>query len=167
MSRSRVFLGAMLAVFAVMASPTAAALPGNGRVAVISGEFGDGRIWLVQPDGSGATLLTSQPVRTDAQWSPDGARVAFTGTDGDFNDVFAIKDDGTGLLRLTNDGSICCPQWSPDGSQLLLSAMRVVNADEATSGRWQTASPAGGRPTVRGLSTARAARLARPPTCGS
>ena len=74
-------------------------------MAVISGEFGNGRIWLVQPDGSGATQLTSQPVRTDAQWSPDGTRVAFTGTDGDFNDVFVINDDGTGLLRLTNDGS--------------------------------------------------------------
>jgi TolB protein len=113
----------------VLPSTVAAALPGNGRVAVISGELGNGRIYLVQPDGSGATLLTSQPTRTDAQWSPDGTRIAFTGTDGDSNDAFVVNDDGTGLLQLTNDGTICCPQWSPDGSQLLLSAMRVVNAD--------------------------------------
>lgn len=119
----------MLALFTVMAAPAAAALPGNGRVAVISGELGNGRIWLVQPDGSSATQLTTQPVRTDAQWSPDGTMIAFTGTDGDFNDVFVVNDDGTGLVRLTNDGTICCPQWSPDGSELLLSAMRVVNAD--------------------------------------
>jgi len=128
MGGGRAILWAMLALFTVMAAPAAAALPGNGRVAVISGELGNGRIFLVQPDGSGATLLTSQPVRTDAQWSPDGTRIAFTGTDGDFNDVFLVNDDGTGLLRLTNDGTICCAQWSPDGSQLLLSAMRVVNA---------------------------------------
>ena len=95
----------MLAVFAVIAAPAAAALPGNGRVAVISGELGNGRIWLVQPDGSGATLLTSQPTRTDAQWSPDGTRIAFTGTDGDFNDAFVVNDDGTGLLQLTDDGT--------------------------------------------------------------
>ena len=52
MRRGRGLLGALLAVFAVMAAPAAAALPGNGRVAVISGELGNGRIWLVQPDGS-------------------------------------------------------------------------------------------------------------------
>jgi Tol biopolymer transport system component len=130
MSRGRrSWLVAALATVAAIVPASAAALPGNGRVAVISGELGNGRIHLVQPDGSGSTQLTTQPVRTDAQWSPDGTQVAFTGTNGDFNDAYKINDDGTGLTRLTNDGTVCCPQWLPDASQLLLSAMRVVNAD--------------------------------------
>ena len=130
MGKGKVAWGLAVAIVVCAAlAASAAALPGNGRVAVISGELGNGRIWLVQPDGSGATQLTSQPVRTDARWSPDGTQVAFTGTDGDFFDAFVVNDDGTGLARLTNDGTVCCPQWSPDATQLLLSAMRVVDAD--------------------------------------
>ena len=122
-------VAAVASLCALVPSSALAALPGNGRVAVISGELGNGRIHLVQPDGSGATLLTAKSVRTDAQWSPDGTQIAFTGTNGDFLDAYKINDDGTGLTRLTDDSTVCCPQWSPDATQLLLSAMRVVNAD--------------------------------------
>ena len=118
----------------------------------------------MQPDGSGATLLTSQPVRTDAQWSPDGTRVAFTGTDGDFNDVFAINDDGTGLTaahQRRQQSAARSGRRTAHELPALGDAGGERRRKQPPVAR-QTASPAGGRPTARGSSTARAAPLGVP-----
>ncbi len=49
-------------------------------------------------------------------WSPDGARIVFTGSDGGISDLYAVDSDGQNLRRLTNDRyAELMPNWSPDG----------------------------------------------------
>ena len=60
----------------------------------------------------------------DPDWSPDGARIAFTGetNTGFTSGTYTVKLDGSGLKRITRappsweDRS---PRWSPDGKTLL------------------------------------------------
>jgi Tol biopolymer transport system component len=50
-------------------------------------------------------------------WSPDGRRLAFTGTDG----LYVIGVDGTSLTRLFDEHfglNPVAPAWSPDGHTL-------------------------------------------------
>lgn len=82
-----------------------------------------GSIYLMNPDGSGQTLLTTgldgQPA-----WSPDGAQLAFSrvtacGIYYCQRDLWLVNANGTGLAELTqeyNDHSD--PTWSPDGLQI-------------------------------------------------
>jgi TolB protein len=82
--------------------------------------------------GTGRTNLTHSPlaVDADADWSPDGTRIAFTShpkhadptldpPNPPDNEIYVVNADGTGLQRLTaNDIAEAAPDWSPDGTQL-------------------------------------------------
>ena len=97
-------------------------------------------IQVVRLDGTGRSTLTpSSKWDVDAQWSPDGKRLAFTrlrphpsGPEG--ASVWIVGLDGTGLRRLV-DGADA--RWSPDGARLVYDApssgrpgdLFVVNAD--------------------------------------
>src|SRR5215212_4713843 len=66
-------------------TPTPAAPPRpapGGRIAFIRAPAGQipGTLWLIGPDGSGATsfpLTQQQPVDSIPVWSPDGTRLAY------------------------------------------------------------------------------------------
>jgi TolB protein len=66
----------------------------------------------------------------DADWSPDGQKIAFTSHsifDNPLNsvttEIYVINPDGTGLTRLTfNDYEERAPSWSPDGSRIVFVA---------------------------------------------
>jgi len=70
-----------------------------------------GGLHLIRPDGT-----ANRPVGvagSPQSWSPDGARLAFSGADG----VYTIAPDGSGLLRIGPlNMSIGDLAWSPDGS---------------------------------------------------
>jgi Tol biopolymer transport system component len=54
-------------------------------------------------------------------WSPDGRRIAFTGSYGAVDpdwDIWVVRADGTGRRRLTSDGASFHPVWSPDGRRI-------------------------------------------------
>ncbi len=70
-------------------------------------------------------------------WSPDGKRIAFSGTgDGD-SEIFVMNADGTEVRQLTdNDSGDGGPAWSPDGTRIAFNGTRdgdseifVMNAD--------------------------------------
>ncbi|HET8712838.1 MAG TPA: hypothetical protein VFM23_04055 [Gemmatimonadales bacterium] len=64
------------------------------------------------------------------QWSPDGARLVFTGFQNGFSDLFIINRDGTGLQRLTNDKyADMHPSWSPDGNTIAFVTDRGGDTD--------------------------------------
>jgi TolB protein len=83
--------------------------------------FGNGHIYLANPDGSGLRNLTpddanfSQPV-----WSPDGKKiVAVRGVD-----LWVMNSDGTGRSKLMQTPELSFspythdPRWSPDGASI-------------------------------------------------
>ena len=67
-------------------------------------------------DGSGVVPLTTPMDARPGAWSPDGARIAFTGNQLGNSDLYLMDPDGTGIVRLTADPSYQGqPAFWPDG----------------------------------------------------
>lgn len=87
----------------------------------------NGDIYVINPDGSNETQLTSGTDADDRTptWSPDRTRLAFTryiydATNGWVANIYVMNADGSGITALTSgtayhSGS---PKWSPDGSRI-------------------------------------------------
>lgn len=120
------------------ATPGEAAFPGsNGKIAFVSGQDGNCEIYLVDPDGTGLTRLTSNPAReVSPAWSPDGTKIAFsTNRDGN-EEIYVMNADGSGQQNLTqHPADDFTPAWSPDGRIAFTSTrdgnreVYVMNAD--------------------------------------
>ena len=91
------------------------------------------RLYTVRPDGSGlrAITLTSRSDDSQADWSPDGTKVAFRRfLPNERVDVLVVNRDGTqerNLTRRTCTGACLGseePAWSPDGRRIAF--MRAV-----------------------------------------
>ncbi|HUU97683.1 MAG TPA: hypothetical protein VM487_18260, partial [Phycisphaerae bacterium] len=84
--------------------PAEAAFPGvNGKIAFTTGRDGNYEIYVMNPDGSGLTRLTSNAAIDEAPaWSPDGTEIAFqTNRDGNY-EIYVMNADGSGQTNLTN-----------------------------------------------------------------
>ena len=143
-----------LAALSVPATRTAdAAFPGaNGKIAFTRGvdaAYGD-EIFVMNPDGSGQTRLTSQEgADWLPSWSPDGSKIAFASArDGVENhEIYVMDADGSGQTRLTTSpGYDYAPSWSPDGQMIAFNSTRdhagnaysdiyVMNADGSGQAR--------------------------------
>jgi Tol biopolymer transport system component len=87
--------------------------------------------------GTGRTNLTNSPeyLDYDADWSPDGNRIAFvrrpkndlsTDPNPPSTELYVINADGTGLKQLTsNSGGTAAPDWSPDGKRIAFMCREV------------------------------------------
>jgi Tol biopolymer transport system component len=108
----------------------------DGRTIAFGNDQG---LFTIGSDGSGLKQFTvplqGQP--TEATWSPDGSRLAFSAfvsSNPYANAIFTINRDGTGLVRLTPEwGSETGPQWSPDGSRIAFRA-ELSGPDDPTTG---------------------------------
>ena len=69
-------------------------------------------------------LISSTRWDSEPQYSPDGARVAFTSSRGGTLEIWLADADGRNLLRLTRfEGPfVGNPRWSPDGRSLVFFA---------------------------------------------
>jgi Tol biopolymer transport system component len=116
-----------LAIVLLASAVTAAqaAFPGkNGKIAVGATSQVDRyefhfNIYVVNPDGSGSTALTSDNASYTPAWSPDGSKIAFGSDRGGNSGVYTMNADGSGATRLTTDPAVGgLPAWSPDGSKI-------------------------------------------------
>jgi Tol biopolymer transport system component len=99
------------------------------KIAFVSFKSGEQDIWLVEADGSSRTRLTQSLKNEYAPtWSPDGRRLAFLRTEGDFEGGFkkvtlCVLDIESGqetvLAEVPSSWPIR-PAWSPEGTKLAL-----------------------------------------------
>lgn len=116
-----------------------------------------------------ATYLAGDPNDREADWSPDGTKIAFRS----FRDyptfasseIYIMNSDGTGVARLTNEAtSKANPTWAPDGTSIAYdsgqTSLRHVKPDGSD----------GASPPALKFSTARFPNWARasaaPPSTG-
>ncbi len=96
--------------------------PDGSRLAIYNDvEPGDGRLFVLDADGSDIEVLAEDENVSGFAWSPDGTRMVFTG---DHGAVFVAPADGSTaslVASLPIDGGATNPVWSPDGSQVALS----------------------------------------------
>lgn len=130
----------------------------TGMIAFSSSDGSHSDIWMVAPDGSRLTQLTSGSLNNRFPvWSPDGSKIAFVSDRNGSNDVWVMNADGTGQRRLTTlGGEENHPSFSPDGNAIVFSEtagdkanLMLVNTDgtgvrSLTSGAFKDWNPSWG-----------------------
>ena len=114
-----------------------------GAITFTSQNEGRSAVYKVNFDGSGLdAVFSDQLFDSDARWSQDGKRMAFTSTAQGNRDIF-LTTLGQTPLRLTHDPSDDLePAWSPDGTLLAFTSSRegqrdifLITPDGAIRGR--------------------------------
>ena len=112
-------------------SPKQLAFPGSAMLPTVSPK-GDklayssvsvsSKIWrrdLLHPDAQAEELIPSSRAQFDAQYSPDGKRIAFASLRSGLPGVWISNDDGANLVQISNPNHVSgSPQWSPDGNRI-------------------------------------------------
>jgi Tol biopolymer transport system component len=96
-------------------------------------------ICVMNADGSNTQSLTNENADGSPAWSPDGAKIAFSGyRENGGSHIYLINPDGTGLARLpVNDASVAgesSPAWSPDGTRIAFVGESESGYDIYTAG---------------------------------
>lgn len=103
-------------------------------------------LWLVSWDGSDRRRLTAGPGdKTDASFSPDGARIVYSagGPDIEFANLFTVPVSGGEPQLLTCNGSYDgAPSWSPDGSRIVFESTPGDPDDSVGATLWMVDVPA-------------------------
>jgi Tol biopolymer transport system component len=93
---------------------------------------GDGRLFVLNPDGSDIRVLADDVLVFGFDWSPDGSRIAFTEDHGAALRVFVAPADGsTRSLVASLPNNAGNPVWSPDGSQIALGHQNAFLTEDA------------------------------------
>src|ERR1035438_969756 len=101
------------------------ALSLKGHRLAFSRSLSDTDVWRLQDGGEPAPLLVSSMPDNNAQFSPDGRRIAFESGRGlDGMSIWLANADGSNLVQLTKgpENYHGSPRWSPDGNWIAFDA---------------------------------------------
>jgi TolB protein len=108
--------------------------PDGKRIAFSNNLSGEGRMYIVDVDGSRLVDLSSVGEGKMVAWSPDGRSILFASerdhSDG-YREIYVMRPDGSGVRRLTRARAET-PAWSPDGRYIVFAApggLGVMRAD--------------------------------------
>ena len=108
-----------LAIAGRLAFPTLSSK--GGKLAFSSSSYSL-NIWrrdLLHPDSPAVVLIPSTQVQRNAQYSPDGERIAFESKRSGVHGVWVSNADGSDLVQISNPHDVSgSPQWSPDGKKI-------------------------------------------------
>lgn len=79
-------------------------------------------LWLADAEGSGWSLITASGGGNSLSWSPDGRKIAFTGTNNMIYVGVLVAENKTNLLMVVPEGDKqgdVTLAWSPDSQRLL------------------------------------------------
>jgi len=109
---------------------------------LVSARDSDYAIYVLNEDGSAQKRLTANDAvqsangaffQVEADWAPDGRRIAFASRRRGSFDIYVMNADGTDTRRLTATGDDDDnPTWSPDGRRLAFNRagdIYAMNAD--------------------------------------
>jgi Tol biopolymer transport system component/DNA-binding winged helix-turn-helix (wHTH) protein len=91
--------------------------PADGRMAWHSRQSGSVQIWIADPAGTNAHMLTAMTDAWDPQWSPDGRLIAFWSYEHEGqSDIYFVDPDTRHVLRrTTHTADDMNPTFSSDG----------------------------------------------------
>lgn len=86
----------------------------DGQWLVYEGLAGDDfQIWKVRPDGSDATMLTTESNNEMPSWSPDSRFIVYSSGKGSNQSLYMMRADGAGQRKITTGiGREQMPNWS-------------------------------------------------------
>ncbi|XLS29469.1 prolyl oligopeptidase family serine peptidase [Flavobacteriaceae bacterium M23B6Z8] len=89
----------------------------------------EGNLWIISSEGANHQKLTSREANeSQARWSPDGTRIAFTSQTNEGNELYVYWKNSQQTARLSQlSHSPSSLAWSPDGSQIAF-IMKVSQA---------------------------------------
>jgi len=89
-------------------------------IAYVSTIDGNDDIFIISPDGSGQSRLTTEPANDySPRWSPDGSRLVFVSDRDGNEEIYVMNADGSGQARLTDSPARdAAPRWSADGATI-------------------------------------------------
>ena len=103
------------------------------------------KIWrrdLLHPESPAVELIPSSRAQFDAQYSPDGKRIAFASLRSGLQGVWISNDDGSNLVQISNPHYLSgSPQWSPDGNKIAFDSHSPETAGKYMWPTWPNGSP--------------------------
>ncbi len=92
--------------------------PDGNKIAFESDRNGSPDIFIMNPNGTSVTPVTTTGSNGNASWSPNGLDLAFHHCPGACQ-IHTIHANGTGDVALTANGYNASPDWSPDGAKIV------------------------------------------------